>query len=188
MLRFLFLYSSLHHKFIQSLCWCMPISPPDQVRDAGRILREWHSRGKRQICTVITVMTPLVTHWHLVIAWPRYIETFFLNLSVFQSFAFILTHISLFLSCNHSDTCLTPHSLVAETYRHSTYSPLRVIYHTLVLSFTLNPALVWLIHIFCENSSLSSNVRGRFWNSFTKVFPPSGGQRHSKHPDWRRER
>lgn len=45
--------------------------PPDQVRDAGRVLREWHSRGKRQICTAITVMTSPVTRWHLDIAWPH---------------------------------------------------------------------------------------------------------------------
>lgn len=118
----LFCTATLHHKPILTLCWCVPLSPPDQVRDAGRILREWRSRGKRQICTVITVMTPLVMHWHLVTAWPHYIETFSLNLSPFQSVAFILTHISLLLSCNHTDTCLTPRSLVAETNRHSTYS------------------------------------------------------------------
>lgn len=101
----------------------------------------------------------------------------------------ILTLISLFLTYNHPDTCLTPNSLVAETHWCSAYSPLRVICHTLVLfSFTLNLGLVWLIHIFKDYSALSRKEWRWLWNISTQVFPPSGGQRHSKHPDWRRER
>lgn len=30
-----------------TLCWCLLLSPTDQVRDAGRVLREWHSGGKK---------------------------------------------------------------------------------------------------------------------------------------------
>lgn len=40
-----------------------------------------------------------------------------------------------FLICNHSDTCLTQHSLVAERYWRSTYSAPRMIYHTSPLFF-----------------------------------------------------
>lgn len=109
--------------------------------------------------------------------------------SLFQSFAFILSLISPFLKCNHCDTCLTQRSLAAETYLRPTYSPLRLIHHALLLfSFTLSLGLVWLMHKFSDSSSLTSNMCGRkLWSSFTKVFPPSGGQRHSKHPDWRRQ-
>lgn len=67
--RPIFLHYSLachaHIKFVLSP------SLPEQVGDAGRVLREWHSRGKTYICTMITVMTPPIIRWHLDIAWPH---------------------------------------------------------------------------------------------------------------------
>lgn len=127
-----------------SLCWHVSVSSPDQVRDAGWILREWQSRGKRQICTK-------------------------LSYGILTTFS-----LSVFFSCYHTDTCLTPSSLVLVTV--NLLSSPWLILCTLLLSFTLNPACC-----------VFSNLRRCLWNGFTKVLPPSGGQGHGKHPDWRRE-
>lgn len=77
----LFCTALLLRTSVQGLCWCLSLSPPGQVRDAGRILREWHSRGKRQICALITVMRPPVTLWHLDAAWPHVSQRPLLSIS-----------------------------------------------------------------------------------------------------------
>lgn len=114
---------------------------------------------------------------HLDMAWPNVRETFSLavHLPFTRIFVLSLSHVII----------LTPVSLFLFTqiYCCSTYS-----------SFVGNrshPCACFLgfsVPIFTECSSLTTNLWRRIGNGFTDMFPPSGGQRHSKHPDWRRER
>ena len=50
------------HILAKFMVMSLSLSSPDQVRDAGRILRERHSRGKRQFCTLIMVLTLFASH------------------------------------------------------------------------------------------------------------------------------
>lgn len=106
---------------LQRLFWSLSLSlsHPDQVGDAGRILREWHSRGKREFCSVIIVMTHPFAIWH-----PGYsLTTCHTQASQFVSFfSFSLSFSPLFFSGSHmtpvllNAICLPKHTDVQATF------------------------------------------------------------------------
>lgn len=127
-------FSSLHGH--ANFMLILLLSPTDQVRDAGRVLREWHSGGKKEICSVIPLLWHFPSHCATCKQPDRMQHGDLFSGSVFLSAFHFHPHPHFFfLICNHSDTCLTQHSLVAERYWRSTYSALRMIYHTSPLFF-----------------------------------------------------
>lgn len=169
-LSLLFCSAPLHYMSMQILYWYRSLSPPDQVRDAGRILREWQSRGKRPICTAFIVVTHFFTRWH-----PAYSLTSY-HTEALQSVSFSVSHFYTYpyFSSSH-DTCPTQHSIVAETSDIPPTLPSeKSVTH---LSCFLWLWIVALCHIYID--SLSGNVWQWLWNYLTKMFLSPGGQRHS---------